>query len=755
MAALAILQHDVRVEARLTGALSGAHDFVVRPTWKAMEEAIRQGDVEGCLIDADHPDTATVCRRISNLRRTFPDIAIITCIDADRAEEYFDLGGLGVDGLVVSDERPTKVRADVDAALSRARAHRIRRALDKRLEAPGPEAMAWAVEHAGPDTSVRRLAAALGHSPRTLRTALQEADLPGPARILLWGRLLLAGARLGDDDRRVEDVAFSLGYATATSFARAMKVHTGLAPAAVSRRGGLEVVLEALIPSDGQRRGSGSGGKRALQRGIRVLALALLTSGCATFGLGSSGVDRSAVDKVLESPPFDGMHIGVLAADANTGEILYDHNGRRRFIPASNQKILVTATALSLLGPEYRFRTEVWATGTLHEGSLDGDLVLVASGDPSFSRRYWSSGSAALAALADSVRATGVRYVAGRAFVDVAAWDSATVGPTWEVEDLRYTYGSTGGAFAIDEGTVEAVVRAGPAVGDTALATWTPLGTHAFVESQVTTVPADSSTRIRPGYLPESRRIVLEGTVVAGTTDTTSFATRDPVRQATAAWLRALRRAGVEAEGVQIGWTESQPVGGGCRSGELESCAEARLLAVIESPPVSELVAGILEPSQNWMTEQLVRALGARFGEKGSWREGITVVERFLVDEVGVDSLDIAPRDGSGLSAYNLVTPRALLRILTYMHRGPHGAAYRSAMAEPSEDDSTLERRLTGLEGRLFAKTGTISNVNSLSGYLVREDGREIVFSILTNGSGLPSSQVRRAIDDVVEILAR
>jgi D-alanyl-D-alanine carboxypeptidase/D-alanyl-D-alanine-endopeptidase (penicillin-binding protein 4) len=155
------------------------------------------------------------------------------------------------------------------------------------------------------------------------------------------------------------------------------------------------------------------------------------------------------------------------------------------------------------------------------------------------------------------------------------------------------------------------------------------------------------------------------------------------------------------------------------------------------------------------MTEQTVRALGARYGDEGSWNEGIDVVEAYLVNEVGVRPSDISARDGSGLSFYNLITPRAIVRILTEMHQMPWAAEYRDAMAEPGEDGSTLENRLEGLEGRIFAKTGTISNVNSLSGYLVRENGHEIVFSILTNGSGLPSSRVRRAIDEIVHALAR
>jgi D-alanyl-D-alanine carboxypeptidase/D-alanyl-D-alanine-endopeptidase (penicillin-binding protein 4) len=88
------------------------------------------------------------------------------------------------------------------------------------------------------------------------------------------------------------------------------------------------------------------------------------------------------------------------------------------------------------------------------------------------------------------------------------------------------------------------------------------------------------------------------------------------------------------------------------------------------------------------------------------------------------------------------------------MAAGPNGEIYRHALAEPGEKDSTLERRLTELQGRVFAKTGTISNVNSLSGYLVEKDGREVVFSLLSNGSGLPSSRVRAALDDVIRVLA-
>ena len=481
-----------------------------------------------------------------------------------------------------------------------------------------------------------------------------------------------------------------------------------------------------------------------------------LSSGCAAPEGSSSGSVRDAVDGILDIPPLDQVHFGVLAVDGETGRILYSRNPHQKFVPASNQKVLVTATALSILGPDYRYETEVWATGSLIGSLLDGDLVVLASGDPSMSDRYWESGEASLAAIADSLYQKGLRGVAGSVFVDVSAWDSTTVGPTREVEDLRFPYGATGGAFAIDEGEISVIISAGPAVGSPASLEWFPKGSPDYVWARVTTVPPDSGQHISPNYLPETRHLELIGQIELYQTDTLIFALRDPVRQATAALGTAIEQAGIELQsGAQVAWSEGYRVGRGCLSGSVRDCPNAGPVLTFESPPLSELIAGILKPSQNWMTEQLLRTLGAELGEEGSWSEGVSVMSEFLTEVAGIDSLDIAPRDGSGLSAYNLVTPRALVRILQYLSSSQNNDIYRSALATAGEEDSTLEERLSGLEGRVFAKTGTISNVNSLSGYLTREDGSEVIFSILSNGSGLPSGQIRSAIDAVVQVLAK
>jgi D-alanyl-D-alanine carboxypeptidase/D-alanyl-D-alanine-endopeptidase (penicillin-binding protein 4) len=130
-------------------------------------------------------------------------------------------------------------------------------------------------------------------------------------------------------------------------------------------------------------------------------------------------------------------------------------------------------------------------------------------------------------------------------------------------------------------------------------------------------------------------------------------------------------------------------------------------------------------------------------------------MEEYLAETVGLSADDGHFEDGSGLSNHNLISPRALAALLVHARRQPWGATFRSALAEPGEEGSTLESRLDGLGGRLFAKTGSLSHVNSLSGYLTLGGGDEVVFSVLSNGANLPAGVVRDRIDALVREIAR
>jgi D-alanyl-D-alanine carboxypeptidase/D-alanyl-D-alanine-endopeptidase (penicillin-binding protein 4) len=495
-----------------------------------------------------------------------------------------------------------------------------------------------------------------------------------------------------------------------------------------------------------------------------LLPLLGLTGGCVTFPFSGQPALEDEIEEILRTPPLNQVNWGIRIADPDRGEILYSRNAHRKFVPASNMKVLATSTALSLLGPEYRYETDFYGVGSMGEdpGVLEGDLLLRASGDPTLSERFYPSAEAPLDSLARGLWESGLRSVTGSLVVDVSTWDSTTVPGSWMVQNLAGVSGATGGAFSIAEGVLTVEVTAGAEAGSPAQARWWPHSEEDFVSVQMATVERDTVQRRRTvEYLPESRRLRIQGAVETGRVDTIRIGQRDPVRLASAAMLRALERQGVRVRGgVRIAWDRGERLGPGtCTTGSDDppdqACEGAVRLTGISSPPMSKIVKAILEPSQNWMTEQLVKTLGAERGEGGSWQEGFAIEEKFLAEEVGVDSLDVFYQDGSGLSAYNLVTPRAMVRILEYMRTSPHATIFKDALASPGEEPGTLSRRLLSLEGRVFAKTGTINHVNSLSGYLITDSGRELIFSILTNGSGISSALVRAGIDQVVETLAR
>ncbi len=519
-----------------------------------------------------------------------------------------------------------------------------------------------------------------------------------------------------------------------------------------------------------------------LTRRCLTLILAFAAGGCVSLPLGGGGILQEEIDEIITAPPLDQVTWGIRVVDPERGQILYSQHAHRKFVPASNMKILSTASALSLLGADFRFRTDLFAVGILEEGGqvLRGDLVLKPTGDPTLSERFYPSAEAPLDSLAEGLWAAGIRSVTGSLVVDASAWDSTSLRGTWMVGDLSAAYAATGGAFSIGEGVLTVEVAAGPEEGAPAQARWWPFLEDEFISVGFVTIQADSASRGRrsTNYLPESRRLQLEGEIPLGEVDTLRVSQRDPVRLASRALLHAFEKRGIQIQGgLRIAWNEGEPLGpedcetgrwrrsGGSdgetasRSGtgadQIQACPAANRITGIESPRLAEIVKGILEPSQNWMAEQLVRALGMERGERGGWPEGLRIEREFLTREVGVDTLDITYHDGSGLSAYNLVTPRAMVRILEFMRSSPDAGIYRNALAGPGEEDSTLQNRLRLLEGRLFAKTGTITHVNSLSGFVFTSSGRELIFSILTNGSGLPSGLVRAAIDRVLEVIAR
>ncbi len=496
------------------------------------------------------------------------------------------------------------------------------------------------------------------------------------------------------------------------------------------------------------------------RRRAALLALALFLAavqGCAPLRGGphpspARGL-AAGIDSIIGAPPLDRTHWGIEVFDPASGRVLYAHDADQHFIPASNTKLVATTTAMALLGPDFRYETPVYAlTRSGARDSVATGLVIVGSGDPTLSDAFTATHPGMLAAIADSVRAAGIRRIDGDLVVDASAFEERGVDPSWELGDLIWYYAAPINAFAVAEGTRRLVLLPGYLPGQPAGVRFLGPDPRTAVQNDLMTGPSDARRRFNAERRPGIDTLFLAGIVPAGAApDTQTLTVVEPAAYAGRALRAALAGRGIPVSGaVRVVYDTAEARALGVGPGRLHSIR----VADWTSPPLAEIVTAILRPSDNWMAEQVLKTIGLQKQGWGSWRNGIAVEDEFMTGQVGVDSAALWLRDGSGLSAQDLLTPAAIVRILSYVRTQPWAPDYMTALAAPGLKGSTLSHRLTALEGRLHAKTGSITHVNSLSGYLRTDSGRELVFSILSNGSSVPAGRVRAAIDAIVTRIA-
>ena len=455
----------------------------------------------------------------------------------------------------------------------------------------------------------------------------------------------------------------------------------------------------------------------------------------------------AVIDSVLMTAPLDRTLWGISVIDQSTGAVLYAHNQHRHFIPASNTKLVVAAVALDLLGPQWRYETPVFSVE--RGDSLAPDLLIAGRGDPTWSRRFHAAGTVPLDSIVVMASKAGLRNV-GDIIVDATWFDDAAVHPTWEISDLPWSYAPPVDALAIDEGTFRIIVSPAASTGAPAnIAAASPY-TQPFTSSIVTDT-AGARTSIGADYMQRSDSVVLTGSIgLRSPPDTSDLAVISPAHSAALALRRGLEHAGIAVAGEVRVLRDSTAVLA-YRAMHNDRIGE---IGRIRSVSLDSVVAAVLQPSQNWIAEQLLKTIAANIEDEGSWGAGVTLERRFLIDRAGIDSMAFFLRDASGLSVQNLLTPAATVALLEFARSQTWGRQFRAALPAPGMNESTLENRLSGLEDRLRAKTGTITHVNSLAGYLETADGRMLTLSILTNASGVASAAVRRGIDRIVEALA-
>jgi D-alanyl-D-alanine carboxypeptidase/D-alanyl-D-alanine-endopeptidase (penicillin-binding protein 4) len=473
----------------------------------------------------------------------------------------------------------------------------------------------------------------------------------------------------------------------------------------------------------------------------------LLLAGCAARGavprlapeVASLG---SSLDSALANPAFDRARWGVIVESADDGQVLYRRDAERLFVPASNLKLVTTAAALARLGADFRWTTAVLARGERHGDTVAGDLLVVGRGDPTFAVDATGDSVDVLHALrpwVDSLAAHGIRVIRGRVAGDGSAFPDPPLGRGWAWDDLDADYAAPVGALQFNESVAWIEVVPGIVTGGASSLLLVPRDAPLRVFGTVATAPADSNVaQLTWSRAPFADSVTVRGRLSVGhAAARLSVAVPDPTRYFEAALTEALEEGGIAVMG------EAAPAG-----------AAAETLFTWQSPPLSRVLPLLLKPSQNQIAETLLRTLGLQIKGVGSVDSGRAAV-RDVLAEFGVAPDAWVLADGSGLSRYNEVAPEAIAAVLEAMYRRPDFPVFLDALPVAGVD-GTLATRLVGTAaaGNAHAKTGSMTGVRALSGYVRTPGGETLLFVLLANDVTAPQRVVEATQDRIVERLA-
>lgn len=468
------------------------------------------------------------------------------------------------------------------------------------------------------------------------------------------------------------------------------------------------------------------------------------------------------LDSAFAGVAFARASWGVLIQSLDNGQVLYRRNAERLHMPASNQKILTGSVALARLGAEFRFRTPVLARGARSADTLLGDLLVLGRGDVTLSQ-HATGGTDILASLrpwADSLKSRGVHVVTGRVVGDATFYPDAVLGEGWMWDDLQDSYSAPVGALQFNEGFAVIEVTPGLATGDSVVIRLLPTDAPLRVFGAITTAPRDSNindvhyTRV---FYTDS--VMVWGRLSAGRAPLRiEAAVTDPTRHFENALTQALRDGGVAVLGARVPPASTviatQPLAGSGTNGAAHGVPGTEdTLFVWQSPPLRDMLPLLEKPSQNQIAEAFLHTLGGLRGQ-ASVDSGRAVVRETLTGW-GIPEDAYVYVDGSGLSRYNYVAPEAVGAVLWSMgHRADFEVFYQALPI--AGVDGTIAARMRGTlaENNAHAKTGSIANVRSLSGYVTTRDGERLIFVMMANHFTANRRVVERVQDFVVERLA-
>lgn len=452
------------------------------------------------------------------------------------------------------------------------------------------------------------------------------------------------------------------------------------------------------------------------------------------------------IEARFDDPNFAHAHWGVIIESLDTGIVWYERNSQRLFMPASNEKVPTTASTLQTLGPGFRFTTILAASGELTTPTLEGDLIVWSNGDPTMYNRFFDEPQSVFRAWARQLKARGLERVTGAVIGDDNAFDDEHFGAGWTIDGFGNWWSAEVGPLVVNENYVDIrIVPPDLTSGEVQLVPNLPSAYYNIVNNLK--VVAEGGTSISVERPFGTNDIIFNGQVVAGS----SPIERSPAIHNPTLWYATVLRETLIEEGITVDGPARDI--DDVKNVTYDTMQLPRLIEH-ESPPLGDILKGLMKRSQNLYAEIMPRAMAWKETGKGTFSGGREIVQRELV-KFGIEKGTYRYADGSGLTRYNYISPDIIATIYKKMLTTQHKNIWWDAQAIMGVD-GTLRNRAKGTaaEGNMRGKTGTIGNVRALSGYVTTADGEDLVLSFIVNGH-LRSDRDNEAVtDDVVKWLA-
>ncbi|GBD93835.1 D-alanyl-D-alanine carboxypeptidase DacC precursor [bacterium BMS3Abin05] len=439
------------------------------------------------------------------------------------------------------------------------------------------------------------------------------------------------------------------------------------------------------------------------------------------------------IDSLLASPLFNQTQTAVKIISLTRNRVIYERNSRLLMNPASNMKLLTTASALKILGPNYRFDTRLLAVrSTVQDSIIQGDLFLKGGGDPDLI-------SEDLRDLIDQLVFLGIKKINGNLVADAAFLDSLPRGRGWMWDDDPDDYAAHLSALTLNDNCVDVFAKPSDHLFDKVKLFLLPETNYVSVENNGIT--GDSSQtdnlKISRKWMTGENIITVRDTLpINAPLYQIKINIEDPTLYTVTVFKELLAQNGIDLHGTIL-------------KGKTPDGAET--LAVHRSQPLTNIVENTNKISDNLSAELLLKTIGAvTGGEPGSAKKGLQAMRNFL-QQIGIDSLSYYVVDGSGVSRYDVITADLITSLLAYMyHDFAVGSEYLSSLPIAGVD-GTIQNRMTGTaaQGKLRAKTGSLLGVSSLSGYASTQDGDVLAFSILMQNFIRSAKPYRDAQDSI------